>query len=115
MLKGNTTQDKLAYLLSLADQYIVYEGKSTGGQVYLQVGFKVYNVTNGSYTIAINTDDLYIDTDDKVCLHTYLFSDPDAQVTDVLSKYNLSLCFRLKTETVGSELEAAAEIKPITK
>jgi len=115
MLKGNTTQDKLAYLLSLADQYIVHEGKSTGGQVYLQVGFKVYNVTNGSYTIAINTDDLYIDTDGKVCLHTYLFSDPDTQVTDVLSKYNLSLCFRLKTETVGSELEAVAEIKPITK
>ena len=114
MLEGNTTKDKLAYLLSLADQYIVYEGKSTGGQVYLQVGFKVYNVTNGSYTIAINTDDLYIDTDGKVCLHTYLFSDPGTRVTDVLSKYNLSLCFRLKTETVGSELEAVAEIKPIT-
>lgn len=115
MLKGNTKKDKLAYLLSLADQYIVYEGASTGGQVYLQVGFKVYNVTNGSYTIAINTDDLYIDTDGKVCLHTYLFSDPGTKVTDVLSKYNLSLCFRLKTETVGSELEAVAEIKPITK
>ena len=115
MLEGNTTKDKLAYLLSLADQHIVYEGASTGGQVYLQVGFKVYNVTNGSYTIAINTDDLYIDTDGKVCLHTYLFSDPGTRVTDVLSKYNLSLCFRLKTETVGSELEAVAEIKPITK
>lgn len=115
MLEGNTKKDKLAYLLSLADQYIVYEGASTGGQVYLQVGFKVYNVTNGSYTIAINTDDLYIDTDGKVCLHTYLFSDPCTKVTDVLSKYNLSLCFRLKTETVGSELEAVAEIKPITK
>lgn len=115
MLEGNTTKDKLAYLLSLADQYIVYEGASTGGQVYLQVGFKVYNVTNGSYTIAINTDDLYIDTDGKVCLHTYLFSDSGTRVTDVLSKYNLSLCFRLKTETVGSELEAVAEIKPITK
>lgn len=115
MLEGNTKKDKLAYLLSLADQYIVYEGKSTGGQVYLQVGFKVYNVTNGSYTIAINTDDLYIDTDGKVCLHTYLFSDPDTRVTDVLSKYNLSLCFRLKTETVGSELDAVAEIKPIAK
>lgn len=115
MLEGNTKKDKLAYLLSLADQYIVYEGKSTGGQVYMQVGFKVYNVTNGSYTIEINTDDLYIDTDGKVCLHTYLFSDPDTRVTDVLSKYNLSLCFRLKTETVGSELEAVAEIKPIAK
>lgn len=115
MLEGNTKKDRLAYLLSLADQYIVYEGASTGGQVYLQVGFKVYNVTNGSYTIAINTDDLYIDTDGKVCLHTYLFSDPGTKVTDVLSKYNLSLCFRLKTETVGSELEAVAEIKPITK
>ena len=115
MLEGNTKKDKLAYLLSLADQYIVYEGKSTGGQVYMQVGFKVYNVTNGSYTIAINTDDLYIDTDGKVCLHTYLFSDPGTRVTDVLSKYNLSLCFRLKTETVGSELEAVAEIKPIAK
>lgn len=115
MLEGNTKKDKLAYLLSLADQYIVYEGASTGGQVYLQVGFKVYNVTNGSYTIAINTDDLYIDTDGKVCLHTYLFSDPGTRVTDVLSKYNLSLRFRLKTETVGSELEAVAEIKPITK
>jgi general stress protein 26 len=81
----------------------------------MQVGFKVYNVTNGSYTIAINTDDLYIDTDGKVCLHTYLFSDSDTRVTDVLSKYNLSLCFRLKAETVGSELEAVAEIKPIAK
>ena len=105
MLEGNTK----------VDPYIVYEGKSTGGQVYMQVGFKVYNVTNGSYTIAINTDDLYIDTDGKVCLHTYLFSDSDTRVTDVLSKYNLSLCFRLKAETVGSELGAVAEIKPIAK